>query len=750
MATSQHDWVDLSPQNSFKRLPQDISLQQIRGREDDLSHNGHDREPQETQSRQSPDYVPRSQRWTLRKMLSNFVFGYRSDPRDSSLFRVWWLEVLACALASFAFLSIIITLAVHQGRPLPQWPHHISVNALISVFVVIMKASMLYIIAEGMSQLKWMWYREPRLLANLARFENASQGPGAAISFLWSLPNRPAIGSIGAVIVAMAILIDPFVQQLVNYADCDKQSIHSRANVVRANVFGSTDAENAFDGTLIDTAMRGSMLSGLFEPNVSSIGLVPFDCPTGNCTFSDEYFSLGMCSECFQIDEYLNKTCSDESPHAYDGGLALCNYTLPTPVNLTANIASDNPSANADVFTAVVLFPDADSQMNVSYAGAPVPQIQMIGIKCVQTIEGNVGVCLNGGWKVTAASCTLNPCIRGYTSNVSIGALAEQTRSIYPLPLSNPSDQSDVSEGEVQCFEAVRVDCLPAGYLDASHIQVPPNADWIKLACDSLPSDLAPECLYSFEYWSYQTTWEYLDNIMNGNLSGLVGPLNVDGPVALQALYNYGNFTFETISERFDALAAAMTSRIRQSSISWQFTANSSNSDDGFYSYETNKVNQPAQGVAYKIETCINVKWAWIIVPAILVLLSLVFFVGLVIQAENHPRVRDWKSNPLPYLAAGLDQAARDHFQLTETAGEMDERAEALTVQLQRTESGWRFVTISDLDSVRVTSPAARHDSDEAKDQFLIRRKKVPASMSSQEGLVAGARPPSTSDGFDS
>ena len=63
----------------------------------------------------------------------------------------WWMEITACVLVLLAILAIILTLALHQNQPLPDWPFGISVNSLVSVFVVILKGGMLLILGEGFS-----------------------------------------------------------------------------------------------------------------------------------------------------------------------------------------------------------------------------------------------------------------------------------------------------------------------------------------------------------------------------------------------------------------------------------------------------------------------------------------------------------------------------------------------------------------------------------------------------------------------
>lgn len=61
----------------------------------------------------------------------------------------WLLEVFSCLVACTALFGIIITLYLHEGRPLPQWPSMISINSLIAIFTAIFKAAILLPIAEG-------------------------------------------------------------------------------------------------------------------------------------------------------------------------------------------------------------------------------------------------------------------------------------------------------------------------------------------------------------------------------------------------------------------------------------------------------------------------------------------------------------------------------------------------------------------------------------------------------------------------
>ena len=60
------------------------------------------------------------------------------------------MEIGACLLFMIAFVAIIATLYPHQGRPLPEWPFQISINALVSVYVVVLKTTIVFVTGEGL------------------------------------------------------------------------------------------------------------------------------------------------------------------------------------------------------------------------------------------------------------------------------------------------------------------------------------------------------------------------------------------------------------------------------------------------------------------------------------------------------------------------------------------------------------------------------------------------------------------------
>lgn len=67
----------------------------------------------------------------------------------------WRWEVASFGVAIVSFASIVVMLATVNQKPVPQWPSGLSVNAILSVLVTVMKGAIGVPVAECMSQLKW-------------------------------------------------------------------------------------------------------------------------------------------------------------------------------------------------------------------------------------------------------------------------------------------------------------------------------------------------------------------------------------------------------------------------------------------------------------------------------------------------------------------------------------------------------------------------------------------------------------------
>lgn len=82
-------------------------------------------------------------------------------------------------------------------------------------------------------------------------------------------------------------------------------------------------------------------------------------------------------------------------------------------------------------------------------------------------------------------------------------------------------------------------------------------------------------------------------------------------------LYNSGNVTYSTAANSFASIADAMTNYIRQHGDAANI--------------------QAVFGSVNRTGTCVDVRWGWIAYPAILFVLTVVFFVSMLWQTSRVP-----------------------------------------------------------------------------------------------------------------
>ena len=75
----------------------------------------------------------------------------QSKHKDSSrgTFRRWLPELLACCGVLLALVALIVFMSQYDGRPRPQWPYTITINTIVSIFGLILRACLLIPVAEG-------------------------------------------------------------------------------------------------------------------------------------------------------------------------------------------------------------------------------------------------------------------------------------------------------------------------------------------------------------------------------------------------------------------------------------------------------------------------------------------------------------------------------------------------------------------------------------------------------------------------
>ncbi|CAN9107377.1 unnamed protein product [Alternaria alternata] len=99
----------------------------------------------------------------------------------------WTAETCSCIFALLSLIGLVLTLMAHQDRPLPDWPQIVSINSIVSLFSMMIRAGVSMVLAEGISQSKWQWFRKARKLDDMAKFDSASRGAWGSVLFIFGL-----------------------------------------------------------------------------------------------------------------------------------------------------------------------------------------------------------------------------------------------------------------------------------------------------------------------------------------------------------------------------------------------------------------------------------------------------------------------------------------------------------------------------------------------------------------------------------
>lgn len=605
--------------------------------------------------------------------------------KDQNVFDLWWLEISCCGLFLPALAAVIATLYPHHGHPIPQWPDSLSINTLIAIYIAILKAAILLVVAAGLGQLKWMWFRRARPLTDLVRYDMASRGPWGSMRLLWILRGRDVVASLGAALTICAISIDPLAQEIIRYIDCNVTSSTMEATIPRTSNWGELQSHVSGELYTIAPAMRNSVSAGVFSPG----NTVAFTCPTGNCTFSSPYHTVGYCSSCSDISHQVKFTNEvNKTVSSYANGPSWQNITsLPSGLSITTSTNEDNRTAFATSVSSatglIQLLVAPDPWGNNLY-GNDEPDFGG---------DNSTAICANdprlkGTWycnEYGAASCTLYPCVRTYEAVVSNGRLTEtlvSTSNTWTTYLDDyvgfalaMIDVECLSNGQQTSLAEVgftfdgSTDWLP-GNLDEGYMNGPNETILYNSILDR-------GCLYQFGIAVNFSVQSFLGSVFSGSVwEDLYG--NIYGDLIQQMIYNMGNVSFESVNSTFANISEAMTQHMRQ---------------NGMVNFSA-----PAVGQVHHSATCVQVRWWWLALPAIMVCLTLVFFVFVLLSTRPDYNARNktsWKSSPLALLFHGLDQDVLSNEQVRgdlTRKEEMDAIAKSLVVRLSPTGKGWNFV----------------------------------------------------------
>ncbi|KAK2782024.1 hypothetical protein FQN52_006025 [Onygenales sp. PD_12] len=491
----------------------------------------------------------------------------RVPPRSQSWFyliTIWWQEIFACAIAVALLAAAVALLMIYEHRSLSEWPYYVTINAAVSILISIMKAMMIVPLAEGLSQLKWSWFKKPSNLHDMALLDAASRGPFGAGRAMFRF-NPFNIMSLGFFVIITAIAIGPFSQQIVAI------KLHSIVSSKNSTVPICSAAATYNDTVLgggpgldrVPVSTIAAIYNGIYQNRINDTVLPR--CSSGNCTFP-KYQSLGVCSRCADLTDKIiaNDDC-DSIKSAKN-----CSYTLPT---------SD---------TEFHLNPAQRGVFNATSALQPLT-LDTKGLPIIQNFTAIAGPPDDANKEIkqrTASECMLYFCIITYEGNVHDGEFHERivSTSASSNISSNPSSGEDILITPEECIAHPVIESLPPSH-------------------NNNTTTSQNNCKYTLNAATMRAVRNTLHPLLTGNGTAIKSYRTVWSSNIMEALYGRAG-THTDITNAFASLASALTTHMR-SSICTSSTLGSISIVDSY----------------------IDIQWRWIILPGSLVAMTVVFLV---------------------------------------------------------------------------------------------------------------------------
>ena len=399
------------------------------------------------------------------------------------------------------------------------------------------------------------------------------------------------------------------------------------------------------------------MRSIIYDINAPSA--VTPSCISGNCTWAAEYASLGICSECHDATDRLNKTCEvvqsvDQSEYTY------CNYSWPgsteisdpvpngynvvpgIPYTTQEGVASDgNPIYNSMQFvssTRLELLQDA-------FFGGLSDPLTLLSVlwptwdKSSNTVKS-----------VRGTQCALKMCVKKFKGSMVNNTFMEIVAEVF----ENKTASADLTYG-------------PDGQeIYSDYIIHPPDSFFKRTGAGAKRR--------------FSGTYDVFDGIQNTfyDFQGFVAPDPLNhgtssdiAPIPINLLQRLNHTSLE---QRMHWLAGNMTNVMRMS-----------NMNSG------SPINPNARGDVLQYVPFVHVRWLWL-APAIFELALTLLFLLLTMHASLKQKGMLWKGSGLAPFYHPLTKEGRSKIGAATSPKQMETVAENLKVRWESTDRGLRLV----------------------------------------------------------
>ncbi|KAK2780570.1 hypothetical protein CKAH01_00514 [Colletotrichum kahawae] len=416
---------------------------------------------------------------------------YASKPAWSSALLAWLTEIIWCFVSIGSVVALVVVLSVFDDEQLPQWPLGLTLNTLVAFLATLARAAFVIPVSESLSQLKWVWFRRPRMLKDFQDFDAASRGVWGSLLLLkttrgWS----PSF--VSALVLVSAILTSTLTQSAVTYpVRMAPNNSPEQATVSRSTYYFYNSA-GTHNNLIYRQSVDQHLFEGLSYDYAKTYPLNKARCPTSDCKWQT-YSSLSVCARYWNVTDYLNITSQR------------VNTAAPIPVFASLK---NGPRANLTQphFGLVSLTGMADTISALSEPSYN-PELSIYNMTFIYSLrKGTTDIDMLGAMEVEMYFC-INSFNLSFTGNIEERKLIQTTTDFEtgnytlpdgrgPFPLSALRDPLDretkfplgptgvITQSLVNALNGTYIDLAseastlglaPARYLTALQSQIQPN-----------------------------------------------------------------------------------------------------------------------------------------------------------------------------------------------------------------------------------------------------------------------------------
>uniref|UniRef100_A0A8H7MZH2 Uncharacterized protein n=1 Tax=Bionectria ochroleuca TaxID=29856 RepID=A0A8H7MZH2_BIOOC len=654
-----------------------------------------------------------------------------SGPRDQSgvlpVLWQWRLEFTVVFMSCGLLGAIFGVLYYNHDQEAAGWSlSGMSLNTLIALLSALLRAHILAIAEEVISQHKWIWQLTPRPISHLNFIDQASRGLWGSIILPARLRAWFSYIYVGCLIMVLSLGIGPFTQQ----ASSTKSCIRNVTGATAAIPYTWGDFQISENGKDADSLQRADpdyseaiVRASSNSISASSESLLS-GCFTGNCSFpavrGDIALStLGICSRCINTTSYVRSDASARVMLPHERMLLIVGFDkMETSTIATASRpAKDLEWARADfdddlrdVFRASIT---NHTFLGLTSFGCHIENSTAAVENCVRppAIEEKSIPDFN----VYSAACTFYFCMRHHKVDVKNGLLTET------LITDSPGFYHPADTGLYRNIHVWKPVCaIGSETLDLTFARTKSVSNESVQVELHGPGTERVDIPWSANCTAHvRTQRSYAIRLALTMMEGVCSyPIHSQGPPSLSlrvdllrcnpwnlyGLFNDGLASFFTTSETMSRVATAISDRMREIAAKrgfWVLKGELPGPDHlgGFI-----------KGDVHYTTICTRFQWRWLLGPALLLLMTIGFLAHAVTRSVvRRGREPLWKSSILPALCFNPEsQGQGSKSELSEIEKRANSRFAALCVT---SEGKWELV--DGLDEVDRSGQSDQSNEDE-------------------------------------